>query len=155
MLKNVCWMANERHSLLLLAIAAELLSEFAASSSLRLDAYQILMDSSEIDFRSPLKQVIWPFTSLRIENVSLDLAADLQIRVVAWDPLEAWAGSRIWRPKRWFPTDMLGGVGEELLPWKGETLAWPGNKPEPQGTKHGGGWTPSVMLTTAGQGSDA
>ena len=75
--------------IVLLAVAAELLSEFVASSSVWLDSYQILMDSSEIDFRSSEKQVIWPSTFLRLENVSLDLAADLQIRAVAWDPLEA------------------------------------------------------------------
>lgn len=75
--------------IVLLAVAAELLSEFVASSSVWLDSYQILMDSSEIDLRSSEKQVIWPSTSLRLENVSLDLAADLQIRAVAWDPLEA------------------------------------------------------------------
>lgn len=46
------------------------------------------MDSSDVEIRLPEEQALCPSASLRVEIVSLDLAADLQMRMIARDPVE-------------------------------------------------------------------
>lgn len=76
---------------MLLLASSSFLVSLQPPSSVLPDSYQILIESSDVEIRLPEEQVICPSVSLRAEIVSLDLTADMQIRMVAWDPVGVWA----------------------------------------------------------------